>query len=345
MASLTGQNHVKVTDARRQAMLEGYSGRLEVYCPSQFFDNFYCHEKRQGLPPPDESLEIRDLTSDLDGEFLLDEFRYSRECLLLKNLSNPNQTALAIYDRQDNLILPLRQGCALRSVNIKPKNVGQKFVLEALMAPVSEVPLVLLSGPAGTGKTLLSLAVGLTQLEMNSYDSLTIWRANIEADRDYGYLPGELPNKTLPFMAPILDNLKVMFPGDFTSTEKDGCRITPDCLEILKKHRIEFGPIGFLQGRSVSRSFIIVDEAQNLTPSQAKMIVSRAASNSKIVFAGDCDQVSQAMNFAYGRETNGLAMTIQAMGPDAVTWNVTMLKSESCRSPLASAAIKRMRDF
>ena len=346
MIGLEGQKNAKVTEEKKKAMGESYSGRLEVYCSGKFFSELHKPESLLGIiPAVGETSISRDLVSGLEGDSFLEEFRYSRESLFLRNLDDLNRTALGIYDRISGKVRLIKQSSQIPRIRIKPKNAGQRFAIEALMAPVSEAPLTLLTGPAGTGKTLLSLATGLAQIENGVYDRMIIWRANIEADERFGYLPGELENKTLPFMAPILDNLRVIYPEEFASTQKDGQRISPDSLEILRSHNIEFGPIGFLQGRSVGQSFVLVEEAQNITPTQAKMIVTRPVGTSKIVMAGDCDQVSQSVGFNCDRETNGLAATVRAMSSDSVTWNVTMLKEESCRGPLASAAIKRMKDF
>ncbi len=166
---------------------------------------------------------------------------------------------------------------------IESRNDEQAFALDALMDP--NIPVVALTGMAGTGKTLLALAAAIAQAQ--DYKSILISRPVIPLqNQDMGFLPGDVNEKLAPYMLPLFDNLAVL---------KNKTKISPreykDIEEMQKSGALQISPLAYIRGRSLSDTFFIVDEAQNLTPHEIKTIITRAAEGTKIVFTGDIYQI------------------------------------------------------
>lgn len=203
---------------------------------------------------------------------------------------------------------------------IKPRNYKQKFAVDALLD--DEIHIVFLIGGAGTGKTLLSLSTGLHQvLEEKKFDKIVIIRPNISVGEDIGYLPGSANEKITPFTLPIIDNLNYIFKHN----NKDTSKLT---LDFLKEY-IEFVPLPFIRGRTFHDSYIIVDEAQNLTFLESKTILTRIGENSKIVFTGDTSQIDRSYLTS---SDNGLSLLSNKLRNHNLPFTATIHLNQSERS-------------
>jgi PhoH-like ATPase len=206
---------------------------------------------------------------------------------------------------------------------IGARNVQQRMALELLLN--DEIPLVTLTGKAGTGKTLLALAAGLMKIEdEHKYKKMLIARPVVPRGKDIGYLPGEKNEKLRPWMQPIFDNLEFLF-----DTKKTG-----DIEKILAgMGSIEVEALTYIRGRSIPGQFIIIDEAQNLSRHEVKTIVSRVGEGSKIVLVGDPDQIDHPYLDA---SSNGLTYVVERFKNEAVSGHITLERGE--RSNLAQLA-------
>ena len=209
--------------------------------------------------------------------------------------------------------------------NISPRNIEQSFAIHALLHP--DIKLVTIQGNAGTGKTLLALASALEQRKY--YRQIFVTRPIVPlSNKDIGFLPGDIKSKIDPYMAPIWDNLKFI-KDQFADDEKMQAKID----ELVTNDKISIAPLAFIRGRTLSKIFFIVDEAQNLTPHEVKTIISRAGENSKFVFTGDIYQIDTPYLDA---ESNGLSYLIDKAKGHPLYAHITLQKGE--RSELANLA-------
>jgi len=209
--------------------------------------------------------------------------------------------------------------------NIFPRNIEQSFAIHALLHP--DIKLVSIQGNAGTGKTLLALAGALEQRKF--YRQIFVTRPIVPlSNKDIGFLPGDIKSKIDPYMAPIWDNLKFI-KDQFADDEKMQAKID----ELVANDKISIAPLAFIRGRTLSKIFFIVDEAQNLTPHEVKTIISRAGENSKFVFTGDIYQIDTPYLDA---ESNGLSYLIDKAKGHPLYAHITLQKGE--RSELANLA-------
>ncbi len=206
---------------------------------------------------------------------------------------------------------------------ITARNAQQRMALELLLS--DDIPLVTLSGKAGTGKTLLALAAGLLKVEdEHKYKKLLIARPVVPMGKDIGYLPGEKEEKLRPWMQPIYDNLEYLF-----DTKKAG-----DIEKILMgMGSIQVEALTYIRGRSIPGQFIIIDEAQNLTRHEVKTIVSRVGEGSKIILLGDPGQIDHPY---LDSVSNGLTHTVERFKQESISGHITLEKGE--RSRLAQFA-------
>ncbi|MDR0693911.1 MAG: PhoH family protein, partial [Prevotellaceae bacterium] len=202
---------------------------------------------------------------------------YANEYLILKGA---NSFALGIYDQADGSIKRVDKQ---RTYGIDPRNSEQTFAMDALMRP--DIPLVALTGIAGTGKTLLALAAALAQEA--GFEQILLARPVIPLqNQEIGFLPGDVDEKIGPYMLPLFDNLGFI-KSRFRSSQKEYTRIE----ELLKTQKLKISPLAYIRGRSLSNIFFIVDEAQNLTPHEVKTIITRVGEGTKLVFTGDIQQI------------------------------------------------------
>jgi len=251
---------------------------------------------------------------------------YPNEYLLIRNGNNPNHTVLGRLDAAGRIVRPLapmKQGIW----GIRPRNKEQHFALDALLN--DDIQLVTLLGKAGTGKTLLAIAAGLHKAtEENVYQRLLVSRPIFPLGRDIGYLPGSVEEKLNPWMQPIFDNIEYLM-GISQSDKRAGRSAT----ELMHLNILEIEPLTFIRGRSIPHQYMIVDEAQNLTPHEVKTILTRVGEGTKIVLTGDPYQID---NPYVDSESNGLTYTINRFKGQSIAATVTLSKGE--RSKLAELA-------
>jgi PhoH-like ATPase len=218
--------------------------------------------------------------------------------------------------------------------NLSPRNKEQRMALDLLMDP--DIPLVTLVGGAGTGKTLLALAAALQQtLHDNRYEKILVSRPIIPLGNDIGFLPGSKESKLASWMQPIFDNLEFLLGGEDDKKGKSSSRLTADSL--INAHKLDLEAITYIRGRSIPRQFIIVDEAQNLTPHEVKTIISRCGNDSKMVLTGDPAQIDNPYLDASG---NGLSYTVDRLKGESIFGHITLTRSE--RSDLAALAARKL---
>ena len=222
---------------------------------------------------------------------------------------------------------------------IKPINDEQALAYTLLCDP--EILLTTLIGKAGSGKTLISLLAGCAMLDEGQRDHLKVYRPNIVMGKDLGFLPGDLAEKFDPWTLPIIDNLSLILNGKYSERSDNGGGDMMEkkkgnldrMEELLKAKIIEIVPTIYIRGRSLHRQFVIVDEAQNLTPHEVKTIITRIGLNSKIVLTGDLAQIDSPY---LDSTSNGLAHVVQRMRGQRIFGHITLQKSE--RSHLAELA-------
>jgi PhoH-like ATPase len=237
-------------------------------------------------------------------------------------LNSKNGSSSGFYNSQSKQIEKVTDQPAL---NIHPRNPEQAFAIHALLHP--DIKLVTIQGNAGTGKTLLALASALEQRK--HYRQIFVTRPIVPlSNKDIGFLPGDVKSKIDPYMAPIWDNLKFI-KDQFAEDEKMQAKID----ELVSNDKISITPLAFIRGRTLSKIFFIVDEAQNLTPHEVKTIISRAGENSKFVFTGDIYQIDTPYLDA---ESNGLSYLIDKAKGHPLYAHITLQKGE--RSELANLA-------
>jgi PhoH-like ATPase len=251
---------------------------------------------------------------------------YPNACVILRDIANDKHTVLGRYDAKLQQIMalrPLREGIW----SVRARNVEQAFACDLLLD--DSVRLVTLVGRAGTGKTLMAVASGLQKvLTEGAYARLLVSRPIMPLGRDVGYLPGTLEDKLNPWMRPIFDNLEYIFTtggGRFDAGRSYE--------ELLAAGTIQVEPLTYIRGRTLPSQFLIVDEAQNLTPHEVKTIITRCGTDTKIVLTGDPDQID---NPYVDAQSNGLTTVAERFKTETIAGHVTLTKGE--RSELAERA-------
>lgn len=289
--------------------------------------NVYLFEKQHQTFKDIDSSVIDDLYNNSEGVnyelFNLDNPVNPNECFVLKN---GKKSALARYNPFTKKIKKIeKQVC----YGIQPRNAEQAFSLEVLMDP--EVRLVALTGKAGTGKTLLALASALKQHDL--YEQILLARPIVAlGNKELGFLPGDEKQKIAPYMQPLFDNL-IVIKSHLTYGSAESRSIE----EMQTSKKLEIEALAYIRGRSLSETFCIVDEAQNLTPHEIKTIVTRAGEGTKMIFCGDLQQVDSPYLDA---QSNGLAYMIDKMNGQDLFAHVNLLKGERSKlSELASTLL------
>ncbi len=251
---------------------------------------------------------------------------FANEYFILQEFHNPRRRLLGRYHQGKKGIIPLislREGIW----GIYPKNIEQQFALDALLN--DEINLVTLVGKAGTGKTLLAIAAGLEKsIAQGKYSRLLVSRPIQPMGRDLGFLPGDVNEKLAPWMQPIFDNMDFLF----NQNRKQAGTSYED---LINQGLLHIEPLTYIRGRSIPGQYLIVDEAQNLSPHEVKTIVTRAGEGTKIVLTGDCQQIDSP----YLDETNnGLAYVVDRLKTEEIIGHTTLRVGE--RSPLSEVASK-----
>ncbi|WP_316841819.1 PhoH family protein [Pedobacter gandavensis] len=237
-------------------------------------------------------------------------------------LKSKRKTQTAYYDVQTDRLIRVK---SQKVFNISPRNEEQSMAIDALMNP--SVKLVTIQGKAGTGKTLLAIACALELRK--DYRQIYVTRPIVAlSNKDIGFLPGDAKSKIDPYMAPIWDNLRFI-KEQYQHDPKTQARIE----EFVHTEKILIAPLAYIRGRTLTKIFFIVDEAQNLTPHEIKTIISRAGEETKIVFTGDIYQIDTPYLDA---ESNGLSYLIESAKNHSLYAHITLDKGE--RSELANLA-------
>lgn len=344
-----------------------FQGRREAYASAENISKFFKEKKLS-----EKCLMYFDDMSEEDDDPELVEIEMEplklHEYVSIKAIDNPSTSAIGIFDGTN--IVPLDY-MNLRPYGIKAKNVGQKFIIDALERSPQEAPLVIIKGPAGTGKTLIALAVGLEAVqEKGMYRKILYLRGNTKLDEDIGFLPGSEGEKLEWALRPVRDNLEVMFSAGMHDEEdmsmskkgKKGQRkynskyeedyddkgfltnevqLKDMCDEIFERGYINIEAVAHMRGRSVANNFVIIDEAQNLTPKQIRTLLSRCSKDTKIVLLGDPYQIDHPyLDF----RTNGLCYAADRMAGSPTTFQISLIEEECERSELSLEISKRMSD-
>ena len=269
-------------------------------------------------------------------------FLYTNQFLIIHSMENPKQTALGRYDGKN--IVPLYNKES-KPLGVVPRNVGQKFMLEALSIDAAKAPLVIIKGPAGTAKTLFSLAVGLQKVlqeNKDHYRRILICRPNVTMDEELGFLPGTEQEKISPFMRPIFDNLEILVESDEKERYKNEKQLLDKIKDLFDRRIITTEAVAYLRGRSIVKNWVIIDEAQNLSPKQVKAIITRAGEGTKLILIGDPEQIDHPF---LDSRSNGLCYASEKMKGSDLCYQVTLKYDECERSPLAYEGSKNYKNM
>jgi len=282
-----------------------YSGTAEVHLTREDIDLFY---SKGSLP--------------IEGDYL------ANQCLTLMDAANPSHTALARYNRAMRQAVPLLRAPKDGLWGIHPRNREQQFAFDMLLN--EDIQLVTLVGKAGTGKTLLAIAAGLHKsADEGQYSRLLVSRPIFPLGRDLGYLPGDVEEKLSPWMQPIFDNVELLL-----GAVEEGSKRKRGYKELVDLGLLEIEPLTYIRGRSIPKQYMIVDEAQNLTPHEIKTIITRAGEGTKIILTGDPYQID---NPYIDSSSNGLTYVVEKFKGEDIAGHVTLDKGErSCLAELAA---------
>ncbi len=300
-------------------MADLYPGFCERWMSAELMDQLKLGEGLPAAAIPPQPMDVSPLQAN--------------EGVTLVDLAQPAHTLLARYNGRTETLQPLQKSAKAKMGRIQPRNREQSFALDLLLDPA--VALVTLVGKAGTGKTLLALAAGLHQVaDEHLYERLLVTRPVISLGKEMGFLPGDLEEKMAPWMQPIVDNLDFLLGGDEGQPVRGGHRPPRSNWSDLKgMGLLEVEAISYIRGRSIPRQFMVVDEAQNLTPHEVKTIVTRVGEGTKIVLTGDPYQID---NPYVDAESNGLTWLVERFKGQLLSGHITLMQGE--RSELAELA-------
>lgn len=305
-----------------------YTGRAEVYVDETLFDAF----PERPLAPQ----EIYQVTADGERQTVA---LTANQFLILHADQSHGKTQLGRFDGQRIVPLAFKKK---HPYGVTPRNVGQTFLQEALMTSAEEAPLVIVKGIAGTAKTFYALACGLWAImeqDAPVYRRILISRPNVHFDDDIGFLPGDESEKIAPLLRPTIDNLELLVDQNERERFRDEESLAGKVDELFARDIVAAQALNFIRGRSVTKTYLIIDEAQNLTPKQAKGIITRAGVGTKIILLGDPNQIDHPL---LDDRTNGLSYAAEKMKGSPYCWQVTMTSEECERSVLAKDAATRM---
>ena len=280
-----------------------FDGTETLEVDDDFIDSFY--QSEEGLLLPDQNKKL-----------------FPNRYIILTGKADPKKSAVC---RFVNYNTPLRKVYTYKDIwGLSANNKEQKFAMDLLFD--KNINIVSLTGQAGTGKTLIAAACGLEQVlnstrSQGGYDKLIITRPVQPLGRDIGFLPGTLEEKMMPWIAPIRDNLEHLF-GDRTALDMQ-----------LEQGIIEIEAMTYIRGRSISNAFMVVDEAQNLTPHELKTIITRVGHGTKLILTGDIQQIDNSYVDAV---SNGLTYAVEKFKEYEISGHVSLIKGE--RSKLATLA-------
>lgn len=242
---------------------------------------------------------------------------------------NEKLNVLTRFDPRAKCLMPLPK--KFGKMKIQPRNDEQRMALELMLDP--DVQLVTLVGKAGTGKTFLALAAAIGMLGRANYERILLSKPVVAMGADVGYLPGDFSAKMQPWMQSFFDNLDQLMTTDSSAKQKGASRDVKTWEYLFETNVLQIQGIHTIRGRSISKAFMVIDEAQNLTPHEVKTIITRAAIGTKIILCGDPYQVD---NHFLDSHTNGLVYAMERLKASNITGAVFFQHGE--RSPLAELA-------
>lgn len=271
-----------------------------------------------------------------------DTILYPNQLVLVSALENPKQTVLTRFDGKSSLqTLEHTNG---RAYGLEPRNVEQTMLFSLLMD--DQLPFVSVIGPAGTGKTIVSLAVGLQKVLDGEYRRLVLVRPVVAAGEDIGFLPGDESEKLKPWMGSFYDaferlndlNGKGRKGKEKSQHERNGAKSADQLLEELRERGlIEMKTFTYMRGRSFYNDFVIIDESQQMTPHLVKLMLTRAGENTKIVMLGDPSD-NQIDSLLVDSKSNGLVYAVERLKEHDLSGHITLSQVE--RSKLSEMAGK-----
>ena len=320
----TRKHKIELFDASKTTKhsADDYTGRINIRCSethiAELYTNGYVSTQNMFLEDDENGCKALE-----KGDLVINQF------ITLINANNPSQAALGRFDGKT--IQKLRYEKAF-PYDVHPKNQGQLFFQEALLESAEKAPLVICKGPAGTAKTFYSIAVGLEYM-LNTkeppFRKILCCRPNVQMDEDLGFLPGDEKDKIAPYFRPIIDNLE-HFVGKGKNHKVE---------DIIAFANINFEAVAFMRGRSITDTYLIVDEAQNLTIGQVKGIITRAGKGTKVILIGDPEQID---NPYLDKVNNGLSYASAKMKGSPLCYQISMSDIEGVRSKLATEAAQRL---
>lgn len=308
--------------------VEQYTGRTDVYVP----DDLLTGLKKKGVPP--ETL----YTVDQDGQSIPAELAENQFVILHSDLAEKKTMLGRCHGGKVTSLIYTR----IKPFGVKARSVGQQFLQEALMLPAKDAPLVIVKGPAGTAKTFYALAVGLEKVleqERKEFRKILICRPNAQFDQDIGFLPGSEQEKISPLLRPISDNLEILLDQERGKDRKGEEELRGKINYLFETGIITAEAMNFMRGRSITDTWLMIDEAQNLTPRQVKGIITRVGTGTKVILLGDPAQIDHPL---LDERTNGLSYAAERMKGSPLCVQLTMTPDECERSELALDAAMRM---
>jgi len=327
-AQMIGIGAADFTTEQAPVKEQQYTGRCEAYVSEKKFEDF----KKKDLSPGD-LYRIDEEGRKSSIELVPNQF------VILKADQSDRKTQLGRFDGKKVIPLAYKKK---KPYGVTPRNVGQYFLQEALMTGADHAPLVIVKGMAGTAKTFYALAVGLNsimEMEEPEYRRILISRPNAQFDDDIGFLPGDESEKIAPLLRPAIDNLELLVDQNEKDRFKDEHSLSGKVEELFDRGIISTQALNFIRGRSVTKTYLVIDEAQNLTPKQAKGIITRAGVGTKVIMLGDPNQIDHPL---LDERTNGLSYAAEKMKGSPLCYQITLSADECERSALAMDAIKRM---
>jgi PhoH-like ATPase len=279
-----------------------YTGQSELILPTDVVDKFF--EQKY--------LSVKD---DLKG--IIHKELYPNEFIVGKSPENGSFLGIVMNGE----IRPMTKSNINQHIGVEPKNKEQSFALNMLNN--KDIPLVSITGLAGSGKTFITLMAAMGNLGLENYKRIIFTRSIQPVGRDLGYLPGSMDEKMSPWLAPIMDNFKHAF-GDMSY------------FDLMKsKGQIDIAPLSYIRGRTFNDAFIIVDEAQNTTIHELKTIITRVGKGSKVVLLGDTEQVDTPY---IDTMSNGLTIAVEKFKGSELSGHIILTKGQ--RSDIATLASK-----
>ena len=318
--------HLKSKYKKKPVIIVTKDINLRVKCDALGIESEDYYKDYINVKEDDDNQEAPILTLSDDQ---VDEIYKAGELFLNQNAFHENCYVVCKSNSGNSVLCRFAGGKLkrLRSIDFKkigvinPKNKEQNFAFDALAN--ESIPMVCLTGIAGSGKTFITLMSAIESLQAGRHERIVVTRSIQPVGRDLGYLPGDIKEKMAPWMAPLVDNFRYAFK-DMSYFEM-----------MVDKGQVEISPLSYIRGRTFSNSFVIVDEAQNTTIHELKTIITRVGENTKIVLLGDTDQVDTPY---IDKRSNGLSIVINKFRESDLVAHVHLQKGE--RSALATLASK-----